>query len=232
MKKLSIIIMLVLSYSNFAFAFINNKSPNTTEHINYVSEYYNKYHLLTPRPAILTKSYLMLVNKSYYVNKDYTPKNLVNPKEFGIKSANDDVLVPKEVLDQYLKMVFELELNNLYIFSGFRNYQKQEMLYSYYKDDNYSARPGFSEHHTGFALDISTKESGLEIFFSKTKEFQILINNSYKYGFILRYPMEKTDETGYFFEPWHFRYVGKIHATIIFNENISLEQYIHENFDF
>lgn len=184
-----------------------------------------------PQPAILSNSYLMLVNKDYYVDKDYTPLHLVNPRDYGVKTANDDVLVPLEVLTNYMEMVEALDLDNLYIFSGYRNYAKQEALYNYYRNDNYSARPGFSEHHTGFALDLSTLDTGLEIFFARTKEYQILIENSYKYGFILRYPLDKSDETGYYYEPWHFRYVGVIHATIITKTNITLEQYIKENFD-
>jgi D-alanyl-D-alanine carboxypeptidase len=129
-------------------------------------------------------------------------------------------------------MVEDLQLYDLLIFSGYRSYEKQEILYNYYQDDNYSARPGYSEHHTGFALDLSTLDSGLEIFFSKTKEFELLINNCHKYGFILRYPAELSHETGYLYEPWHFRYVGPIHALNIKYNNISLENYIFQNFDF
>ena len=231
MRKITIPIIIYL-FLIIIFIFIIPLKLNSSYRENHFDINDDVPENKTPKPSILKHTYLMLVNKNYFVERDYTPKNLVNPRDFGVNTANDDVLVPIEVLTPYIRMVNELDLINLYIFSGYRNYAKQEILYNYYRDDNYSAKPGFSEHHTGFALDLSTLESGLEVFFSRTKEYEILINNSYKYGFILRYPIDKSHETGYLYEPWHFRYVGVIHAKRIYKANITLEQYIMENFGF
>ena len=93
----------------------------------------------------------------------------------------------------------------------------------------YSAPPGASEHETGFAIDIlSENYSKLDSGFENTKEFKWLKENCYKYGFIIRYPKQKTNITKYSYEPWHYRYVGVSHATKIMNENICLEEYLED----
>ena len=95
----------------------------------------------------------------------------------------------------------------------------------YYKDvaliDSVSARPGHSEHQTGLTVDINL----LSKQFDKTNEYYWMINNSYKYGFILRYPMDKEKLTGYDYEPWHYRYVGRDVALAIHSEDITFDEY-------
>ncbi len=119
---------------------------------------------------------------------------------------------------------------NIEIISGFRSYNKQNTLYNNYvaRDgkvaaDRYSARPGHSEHQTGMAVDINS----LYTSFENTAEGKWLSNNSYQYGFILRYPKDGESITGYMYEPWHFRYVGKELATKLYNNGswITLEEY-------
>lgn len=118
----------------------------------------------------------------------------------------------------------------LNIISGFRSYSHQNNLYNNYvaKDgkaaaDRYSARPGHSEHQTGMAVDINSLYSSFE----NTEEGKWLKDNSYKYGFILRYPKDGEGITGYMYEPWHFRYVGVDLATKLYNNGswITLEEY-------
>ena len=92
------------------------------------------------------------------------------------------------------------------------------------KADTYSARPGFSEHHTGLAIDIDNIKTSYTDF-DKTKEFIWMQENAYKYGFILRYPEDKVDITGYIYEPWHYRYVGVEAAKYIYENNMTLEEY-------
>ena len=87
-----------------------------------------------------------------------------------------------------------------------------------------SARKGHSEHQTGLAVDVS------DIFgeyddFANTKEFEWMMDNAYKYGFILRYPKYKTDITGFKYEPWHYRYIGIDMAKYLYNNNLTLEEY-------
>ncbi|MBM7832119.1 D-alanyl-D-alanine carboxypeptidase [Agromyces cerinus] len=97
--------------------------------------------------------------------------------------------------------------------SAYRSYSTQEEIYD--GDDLLTARPGFSEHQTGLVMDIGA-ESGdcsLDACFADTAEGIWLRDNAWRFGFILRYPADKTPVTGYEFEPWHFRYVGVPLAT-------------------
>lgn len=129
------------------------------------------------------------------------------------------------------------------ICSSYRTITKQEDLYenkvSYYLSQDYSleeseteaakwvARPGTSEHHTGLALDIvSLNYQLLDEEQENTPEQQWLMHNSYKYGFILRYPNDKSKITGIHYEPWHYRYVGKEIAKEIYEQGICLEEYL------
>ena len=119
---------------------------------------------------------------------------------------------------------------NIFIASGFRSYTTQKNLYNKYVNrdgvaaaDTYSARAGHSEHQSGLAADLNSVSDG----FANTPEGIWLNNNSYKYGFILRYPQGKSDETGYKYEPWHFRYVGTELAEKLYNGGdwITMEDY-------
>ncbi|MFP8783459.1 M15 family metallopeptidase [Planococcus plakortidis] len=124
----------------------------------------------------------------------------------------------------------------LVAFSTYRGFDRQKQLYEGYvaKDgqaaaDRYSARPGFSEHQTGLAFDIG--EAGQEQHwasssFGDTAGGKWVKENAHNYGFILRYPQGKEQITGYMHESWHFRYVGKEVATAIYNQNITLEEYL------
>lgn len=89
------------------------------------------------------------------------------------------------------------------------------------------SRPGESEHATGLAVDIVARS--YQILDEKqedTSEAKWLHENSYKYGFVLRYPVDKSDITGIIYEPWHYRYVGKKAAKEIYDEGITLEEYL------
>lgn len=92
---------------------------------------------------------------------------------------------------------------------------------------SYSARPGTSEHQTGLCVDFITDTmSGLNTTFETTEAFAWLRQNAYQFGFILRYPKEKVDITGYTYEPWHYRFVGREAATDIYFSGLSLEEYL------
>ena len=116
--------------------------------------------------------------------------------------------------------------------TAFRDQSFQNTLYNNYvaKDgveaaDTYSARPGFSEHQTGLAIDLKNT-----LISSSTRlndsDFEWLSNNAHRFGFIIRYPKEKVDITGYQFENWHIRYVGLNIAKTIYENNLTLEEYI------
>ena len=120
---------------------------------------------------------------------------------------------------------------NIWCQSGFRSYDTQKKLYDNYVErdgkisaDTYSARPGHSEHQSGLACDINDV---INSSFNNSPEAKWAAKNAYKYGLILRYPKDKSDETGYKYESWHFRYVGVELATKLYNNGdwITLEDY-------
>lgn len=199
-------------------------------------DYYEPY--TNTKKAIFLDTNIALVNKHYYIDRDYIPKTLVNIKDYNvdyIKRENEVMKANKDAITSYKTMfdVAKKEGINLLIFSCYRSYEKQEHLYYNvnFENDLYSAKPGHSEHHTGLAFDISTSTHGLTENFALSKEYYWLKNNAYKYGFIERYPKDKTDITLYSYEPWHFRYVGKTIAAFIYNNNYTLEEYIIKNYE-
>ena len=115
--------------------------------------------------------------------------------------------------------------------SSYRSYSEQDetwltrkKAYGTEKADQYAARAGYSEHQTGLALDINQFNT-TEKDFENTPAFTWLSNNAYKYGFILRYPEGKENITGYSYESWHYRYVGKDVAKKITDEGITFDEY-------
>ncbi len=156
----------------------------------------------------------MIANKTYSLPSTYNPglsSNVQNQANLMFAAAKNEGL-------------------NIYISSGFRSYSVQASLYQSYVNrdgkeaaDTYSARPGHSEHQTGLAFDVNQVSSA----FNNTPEAIWLANNCYKFGFILRYPNGKTNETGYMYESWHFRYVGENLASKLYNDGnwITLESY-------
>lgn len=174
----------------------------------------------------------IIVNKYIKLPSTYTPKNLekIN-KEFSSK----EILLEKTTKLNFENLAKDAKNNNLNIIaiSGYRSYDYQTNLYNNYlkKDsknnvDTYSARPGHSEHQTGLAIDISNNQVPYTQF-DTTKEYLWLEENSYKYGFIIRYPKYKEHITGYNYEPWHIRYVGYEIAEYIMKNNITYEEYYY-----
>lgn len=175
---------------------------------------------------------IIIVNKENKLDRRYVPENLVVP---NIKIQGNCSLVSEEMVDD-LELMFNAALKdgiNLIGVSGYRSYEYQEGLYflaesgnsSY--DSDYVAIPGYSEHQTGLAIDILSDEySVLDDGFKDTEAYKWLIDNCYKYGFIIRYPEGKESITGYPFEPWHLRYVGIAAATEIAKKGVTLEEYV------
>lgn len=176
---------------------------------------------------------LLIVNKTYPLPSDYVPKNTYkDASSYKDKVCND--CIDKEAYAAWKEMKADaLAVGlNLWIQSGYRPYLLQQNLYNGYvkRDgkaaaDRYSARAGYSEHQTGLCFDINNPSSS----FNDTEEAKWIDNNAYKYGFILRYPKGKEDETGYMYESWHVRYVGKDLASTLYNDGdwITLEDYFN-----
>lgn len=168
---------------------------------------------------------LVLVNKYNQLGQSYVPDNLQNVSYGSGK-------LRKEAADAFDKMCGDAKKDNIKIYggSGYRSYSYQSGLYNTYVSrdgkklaDTYSARAGHSEHQTGLAMDVL---NGNWSYIDETdKEYEWLINNAYKYGFILRYLKNKEEITGYQFEPWHYRYVGVEVATELKELNITYDEY-------
>lgn len=121
--------------------------------------------------------------------------------------------------------------------TAYRSYEFQQILWDNYvaqkgeeEANKTSARPGESEHQTGLAVDLSTSEIDYRNSsdFADTAAGRWVAENAHKFGFILRFPEDKTDITGYSYEPWHIRYVGLTAAADIYEENLTLEEYLEQ----
>ncbi len=184
----------------------------------------------------------VIVNKQHPLNPlTYTPSQLTVPNVplrsniTAIEKQVSSVIVPA-LEDMVASAKQQGVLINLQ--SGYRSYELQQSLYNYYVQtqgqtqvDMYSAKPGYSEHQTGLAVDlgdINNPSCDLQDCFASTAAGKWLAANAYKFGFILRYPDNKQNITGYGYEPWHFRYVGVMLAEQMKEKNIStLEEYFN-----
>lgn len=175
-----------------------------------------------------------IVNKYYKLNSTYVPNLVKINKKYAI---NDRQEVTEETKNYFEKMCEEATKDNIYIYSGsaYRSYNYQNTLYNNrvkkegIEYANMTAeKAGYSEHQTGLAIDLTNKNFN---YLTETdEEYKWLIKNSYKYGFILRYPDNKEAITAYLHEPWHFRYVGVESAKYIKENNLTLEEYKGMNF--
>ena len=174
------------------------------------------------KDAQLVKDYStdMLINKHRYLDKKFVPENLskISSKyasSKGMEASRVAINAFIEMSEAALKEDMELVIN-----SSYRSYEDQEEIVKTYRDlygqsyvDKYVAKPGFSEHQTGLSFDIGSRKSNV---FKESKEYEWIIDNAYKYGFILRFPKKYENITGFRNEPWHYRYVGKKIAKIIY----------------
>ena len=177
---------------------------------------------------------LVLVNKNNRLPDDFVPKNL---EKINLAFANEDKYMVKEAKEQFEKLSAEANSigYNIIAVSTYRSYDYQEKLFTGYIKEkgeehtlNYSAKPGHSEHQTGLAVDVMGSNNDYNLF-EESIEFEWMVNNAHKYGFILRYPKDKYEITGFKYEPWHYRYVGRTIANYIYNNNLTLEEYIKKN---
>ncbi len=156
---------------------------------------------------------ILVVNKTYGLPADYAPG--VDPE--AQQAMNELLAAAKK------------DGKNLWVQSAYRSYTHQKSLYERYcqRDgqaaaDRYSARPGHSEHQSGLAFDFNT----IDMRFAPTPECAWLKENCWKYGFIIRYAEDKEEITGYKYEPWHVRYLGKDIAKSVYESGLCLEEYL------
>lgn len=171
----------------------------------------------------------MLVNKHRSLTKDYVPSDLVSIDE---EYAADDTQAGSRIAVNAFIQMYKAAKNDGYdlvINSSYRSYEEQEETCNTYRGlygenyvKNYVALPGFSEHQTGLAFDIGSRNSNI---FAESLEYEWMQENAYKYGFIQRFPAKYEAITGFRAEPWHYRYVGKKIAKYIYENDISFEEY-------
>ncbi len=184
--------------------------------------------------------YLMLVNQSHPMEDGYVPE---------LANIDDSHQVDARVLESLQNMLKAAsdEGYSLYVCSAYRSVDRQKELFNesmidyvnqgmtYYEAAIETAKsiawPGESEHATGLAMDIvSSDYAGLDEKQGETDDQKWLMEHCYEYGFILRYPKDKSEDTGIIYEPWHYRYVGVEAALAIRDQGVTLEEYLNEEY--
>ena len=167
----------------------------------------------------------ILVNKYHKLPDDYEPNDLV------ALSYNSNYYLRKEAAEAFEKLTNAGVLDGVifYPFSPYRSYKTQEVLYNRYVErdgqaaaDTYSARPGFSEHQLGLAVDVRSNTLSDNL---TPEHYEWMLDNSYKYGFILRYPKGCQHITQFMEEPWHLRYLGVELATKVHDSGLTYDEY-------
>lgn len=193
-------------------------------------------------------SITVFVNKEYSLPKNYKPDDLVVPNiYFNLKYYDERTLMRAEAAKALEKLFIAAYQDGYKLcgVSGYRSYERQLKIFT----DNiltkgkehtlqYSAVPGTSEHQTGLAIDVSCESLRFDLNdkFYDTPEGKWLADNAYRFGYIIRYPKGKGDITGYAYEPWHIRYVGKGLAKYLYENDLTLDEYYNyvpsKDFDF
>ena len=195
-------------------------------------------------------AFLMLLNKENPCEEDFKPSNLadipakwVNPDKSGWMTLELDKTAVKALEAMMIEMRAE-GFGNIYVTSAYRSYGYQNSLYNTYIDnemsadpslsyeeaqaivETYSAVPGYSEHHTGLCVDfITTDMIELTNEFANSEVYDWLCANAWKFGFILRYPEDKEKVTGYSYESWHWRFVGRSTALAVLQSGKTFDEY-------
>lgn len=191
----------------------------------------------------IIKNNMLLVNKDNTLDRSYFPPDLVSVKLSKGRSAAG-MRLDREAMEQLnimLNAAYNDGVSGMVITSTFRNFEKQTSLFNN-KIETLSrninrkaameeaakvvAVPGTSEHQTGFAADICSDRVSLVEAFARTKQGKWLEDNSWKFGFVIRYPKDKTEITRIIYEPWHVRYVGNVHSEIMKAKDMCLEEYV------
>jgi len=181
---------------------------------------------------------LVLVNKEYRLPSSYVPSDLVSASLSGIRKG-EGFLLRNILINDLRELVSAAAADgiDLSIRSGYRSYSTQISTYNHWLNvnggsisaaDRISARPGHSQHQLGTAVDFSSAEiqDGLGGVFSSTKASVWLANNAWRYGFIISFPSGYESVTGYNYESWHYRYIGKTYAQEVHSSGTILELYL------
>ncbi|WP_127507305.1 M15 family metallopeptidase [Paenibacillus humicus] len=234
MKKYAIIGLLILAAAGCAAREPRTQpgpaAPSQTASDNPASDRAPATESISVGKAQIKQGNLVLVNKEHAVPSTYTKSDVVNLYEHkelleGYGLLDNKIRLSKSVALRFIAMVKDADkdgVNHFLISSGYRSDEEQDKLYREL-GGNSALPPGHSEHNLGLSLDIGSSTAEM----SKAPEGKWLKKNAWKYGFILRYPEDKTDVTGIRYEPWHFRYVGLPHSAVMHREGLVLEEYLN-----
>lgn len=179
-------------------------------------EFLELFLQVTREPA----EYLWLVDKKHSLPPDYAPEDMVDLADYPLKITKKSLMVRKVIMDDLLAMIKAAKADGVEIScaSTYRSYKRQEWLFAYWvkqlgqeEAEITSARPGLSQHQLGTTIDFAPIDISIET----TAAGKWLLDNALKYGFSLSYPRGYDDLTGYTYEPWHYRYVGRLIAIVI-----------------
>lgn len=234
-RKYVILVILLLVSASTIYGFVNNNTQKQAISAgdSEKRQEFNKNKHSTDQASSLW----VVVNKGRKLPDNYQPKSLVIPEVFLRSLGDTQEMQLRSDAAQYLEKMFlgaQKKDLSLMLASGFRSYNYQAGLHAGYIEsqgklaaEKSSARAGHSEHQTGLVADIepANRICEIEVCFGDTPEGKWLAINSYKYGFILRYPKDAEDLTGYEYEPWHFRFVGANLAKQITESRLTMEQF-------
>lgn len=231
-----IFVIMFFSFSMYANNEINNISATVYKGKKDTNEKMNaSSNNLATVKINYNEKYEILINKANQISQEvlglYKQVNVEN-------NIYPNIKIEETTYKNYLKLKKAVENKGYFlnIRSGFRSFKDSEDIYKQYEikygtryAEKYVAKPGVSEHNTGMAFDIIiTSDKNTENNNYESNEYKYLENIAYLYGFIIRYPKDKEEITGYSYEPWHLRYVGKDLAKYLTKNNLTLEEY-YEN---
>ena len=232
-KNLDVYLTKVISQDQDFFKYHGTDGYDYDNIVGMVNVHANEEYYTGDEKTDFTKGNMIIANKYYSLGMDYIPENLVDVPI--THRYSDRVQITQETYDAFMEMwnaAHDEQDIYLILNSGYRSAKEQKEVYDEYERgygtdfaDNLAARPGYSEHQTGLAIDMYSKECASAKTFKDSKTYAWLMANAYKYGFILRYPEGKKELTGYNYESWHYRYVGKDLAKKITESGLTFDEY-------
>lgn len=217
---------------------LEEHAEETNDDLGYLTDLSEYFKYINPENK---DEYLILINTENPLDPTYVPEDLIDvldTRKDG-RATQKLCVYPAKALEALLIEARANGFDDITVTSAYRSYDYQTTLFNQrvamYPNLNAEdarakaatvvAMPGTSEHQSGLCLDMHNL-AGADVSFDKTNQARWLADNSYKFGYILRYPADKTEITGISFEPWHFRYVGRYHATQMYEFGFCFEEYM------
>jgi len=177
----------------------------------------------------------VLVDRSHSLSSEYVPRDLVSLQDYGVPTLGGGVL-RREAAEHLGRLVEDAAEGGeeLVVASAYRSYEEQQLSHEKLRSafgavaGTMSATPGHSQHQLGTAVDFTHAAAGYQLWepFARTSAYRWLEDHAWEYGFVLAYPRGKKEQTGYQWEPWHYRYVGVEDAKRLEESDLSLQAFL------